>query len=144
MNASKNLIGILKNRETYLMLPSLLSIQLGPGYSWVVTQDCIGPYRTITDHICHQFIQYFILYQLWIVDLNYVQNDSIHSRSKIYGKSWMEWPPPPITGKYRGSWVSIYLNKFKTGLAVTSVSIYLIFHKLFSLGSFFVIKLQVT
>ena len=32
---------------------------------------------------CHQFLQYFILHQLWIVDLKYVQNDSIQSRFKI-------------------------------------------------------------
>ena len=25
-----------------------------------------------TENICHQFLQYFILYQLWIVDLKHV------------------------------------------------------------------------
>ena len=32
---------------------------------------------------CHQFLQYFILYKPWIFHLKYVQNDSIHSSSKI-------------------------------------------------------------
>ena len=34
-------------------------------------------------YTCHQFLQYFILYQLWIVDLKHVLNYSIHSRSKM-------------------------------------------------------------
>ena len=34
---------------------------------------------------CHQFLQYFILHQLWIADLKYVQNDSIYWRI-IFGK----------------------------------------------------------
>ena len=34
-------------------------------------------------YVCHQFLQYFMLYQLWIVDLKYFQNNYTHSRSKI-------------------------------------------------------------
>ena len=33
--------------------------------------------------VCHQFLQYFILFQPWIVDLKHVLNYSIHSRSKM-------------------------------------------------------------
>ena len=44
----------------------------------------LKPFRTrhkwINWHRCHQFLQYFILYQLWIVDLKHVLNYSIHSR----------------------------------------------------------------
>ena len=45
---------------------------------------------------CHRFLQYFIWNQLWIVVLNYEQNDDIHSRDrlKIPEKSFRILPLP--------------------------------------------------
>ena len=48
----------------------------GRGYQ-ICLNECFYAY------LCHQFLQYLILYQLWIVDLKHVLNYSIHSRSKM-------------------------------------------------------------
>ena len=60
------------------LVPFLMVLQPRPFckknlyYKCLFSTDRVKESIDVYDYICHQFLQYFILYQLWIVDLKHV------------------------------------------------------------------------